>query len=269
MKFSAKAIPMTRQGLNDALHKLEMGPGQAAALWAVFEVETASTTQGFGFRQDRRPQILFERHKFSEFTGKQFDKTDPDISGPQGAYGRFAIQYDKLDRAIKLCSKAGLGLEPALKSASWGIGQVMGFNHKVAGYSTAQKMVEAMVQTEDAQLAGMVNFMVGNDLAGPLKNQDWAAFARKYNGKDFAEHQYDVNLEQQYARFSTGSMSDIEVRTAQAALLLLGYGVGKIDGVIGNRTRTGLRGFQMTAGLPVTGELDSTTYSALWSKTYA
>jgi N-acetylmuramidase/Putative peptidoglycan binding domain len=266
--FTAKALPMSRQGLGLALDKLQMGPGQAAALWAVFEVETAGTTQGFGFRADRRPQILFERHKFRQYTNGQFDTEAPDISGPQGAYGPLALQYPKLEKALSLCANAGLGSEPALKSASWGIGQVMGFNHAAAGFDSAQKMVSAMVESEDAQLQAMVNFLQSNGLAQALKNQDWAKFARIYNGPSYAKNQYDVKLEQQYARFSTGSTPDLEVRSAQAALLLLGYSVGKIDGVVGKRTRDGLRGFQLTASLPVTGELDGATFSALWAKAF-
>ena len=269
MKFSEKAIPMTRQGLGHALDALDLGPSQAAALWAVFEVETAGTTQGFGFRFDKRPQILFERHKFREFTGGKFNVSDPDISGSQGGYGPLSQQYPKLERALALCAKAGLGVEPALKSASWGIGQVMGFNHQTAGFATAQAMVEAMVKSEDAQLEAMAKFMVGNGLGKALKTQNWAAFARRYNGTNYAANQYDVKLEQQYARFSTGSMPDLEVRTVQAALLILGYSVGKIDGVMGNRTRAALKGFQIAESLAVTGDLDSASYSKIYSKAFA
>jgi N-acetylmuramidase/Putative peptidoglycan binding domain len=265
MNFISKAIPMTRAGLAEALSQLGFAPTQAAALWSVFEVETGSMTQGFGFRADRRPQILFERHKFREFTDGKFNQSDPDISGPQGAYGPLAIQYDKLERALALCDQNGLGVEPALKSASWGIGQVMGFNHAVAGYPSAQKMVEAMVLSEDNQLFAMAGYLEANDLARHLKNQDWAKFARGYNGKSFAQNQYDVKLEQAYARFSSGSMPDLEMRTAQAALLLLGFGPGKIDGVLGNRTRGALKAFQTANGLPVIGDLDATSYGKLFA----
>ncbi len=127
MNFISQAIPMTRAGLVQGLSRLGFESAQTAALWTVFEVETGSTTQGFGFRVDRRPQILFERHKFCEFTDGQFNKSDPDISGPQGTCGPLAIQYTKLERALQLCEQQKLGVEPALKSASWGIGQVMGF----------------------------------------------------------------------------------------------------------------------------------------------
>lgn len=60
----------------------------------------------------------------------RFDTVAPDISGPAGGYGPLALQYARLEKALALCEQAGLGVEPALRSASWGMGQVMGFNHE-------------------------------------------------------------------------------------------------------------------------------------------
>lgn len=269
MNFVSKAIPMTRNGLNAALQLLQMNPGETAVLWAVFEVETAGVTQGFGFRQDRRPQILFERHKFKAFTGGLFNSSDPDISGPAGGYGGLSQQYPKLERALALCKSSNLGDEPALKSASWGIGQVMGFNHEAAGYSSAAAMVKAMVADEDAQLLAMASFMRKNGLDSALRARDWQRFAKGYNGAGYAANQYDVKLEVQYARFSSGSSPNIEVRTAQAALLVLGFSPGKIDGVIGDRTRNALRAFQISEGLSITTDLTAEAYQALYKAAFA
>jgi hypothetical protein len=255
---------MTRQGLDAALQALQMNSGETAALWAVFEVETAGLTQGFGFRADRRPQILFERHKFRAFTNGRFNAIAPEISGPAGGYGGLGRQYPKLERALVLCQEAGIGEEPALKSASWGIGQVMGFNHLAAGFQTAKEMVSAMVANEDEQLMGMVRFMRSNGLDSALRSRNWEKFARLYNGPSYAANQYDMKLEAQYARFSGGSIPDLEVRTAQAALLILGYSPGKIDGVIGKRTKDAIRGFQIASGMSATSELTGDTYAALY-----
>lgn len=262
MNFTDKALPLTRTGLADALARLELGSGQAAALWAVFEVETAGVTQGFGFRADRRPQILFERHIFRKQTQGRFD-AEADVSGPQGGYGGLAGQYAKLEKAVALCEKAKFGAEAALCSASWGLGQVMGFNHQSAGFATATAMVNAMVKGEDAQLAGMVGFLIDNGLDRQLRTQNWEAFARRYNGPAYAKNHYHLKLEAQYARFSTGSMPNIEVRTAQAGLLVLGFSPGKIDGVMGARTRSGIASFQLAHGLPNSGELDAQSYDKL------
>lgn len=268
MQFAAKAVPLSRQGLVAALDVLHLGPGEAAALWCVFEVETSGITQGFGFRPDRRPEILFERHKFRAFTDGRFNQSHPELSGSQGGYGTLASQYDKLELALQLSRDAGLGEEPALKSASWGIGQVMGFNHVAAGFPSARQMVDAMVQGEDAQVMAVARFMVSGGLDKALRNKDWARFARLYNGPTFAQNQYDIKLQVQYARFAGGSLPDLEMRAAQAALLLLGHTPGKIDGVLGRRTRDALRAFQLVEGLPATGELNSDTYAVLWRKAF-
>lgn len=183
-------------------------------IWTVVEVETGGVTQGFGFRIDRRPQILFERHKFREFTAHRFDSVAPDLSGPPGPYGTLAVQYDRLNQA--------------------------GFNHDAAGFATASAMVEAMRQGEDAQLAAMAGFLVTNGLVDALSRRDWATFAAGYNGPAYAQNQYDVKLAQQYQRFAGGSLPSLEIRTGQAALLFLGYAPGNVDGILGQHTRSAL-----------------------------
>ncbi len=266
MEFVGKGQPLSRKGLTAALDLLGLGQGDAAYIWAVVEVETASLTQGFGFRTDRRPQILFERHKFKEFTAGRFDDEAPEISGPAGSYGYLRVQYERLEKALSLCEREGLGVEPALKSASWGMGQVMGFNHKVAGFNSAADMVEAMKTGEDAQIAAMSRFLVENGLADALIRKDWVSFAKGYNGKNYWQNKYDIKLAEQYQRFASGSLPNLEVRAAQAALLLLGHGPGKIDGVLGPRTRGALRSFRIAAGLPAGDDLDGETYHALYKK---
>ncbi|WP_213954832.1 MULTISPECIES: peptidoglycan-binding protein [unclassified Variovorax] len=91
----------------------------------------------------------------------------------------------------------------------------------------------------------------------------------RQDGPSFAQNQYDVKLNIQYGRFSSGSTPNIEMRAAQAALFLLGYSTGKIDGMLGNRTRDALKGFQVAMGLPVTGDLTGDTSTALCQKAFA
>ena len=83
---------------------------------AVFVVETT----GACFLAERRTTILFERHKFSSLTNGQFDTSNLGISSPApGGYGAAgAYQY------IRLADATALDRESALKSESWGIGQV-------------------------------------------------------------------------------------------------------------------------------------------------
>ena len=72
-----------------------------------------------------------------------------------------------------------------------------------------------------------------------------------------------MKLAQQYQRFASGSLPSLEIRTAQAALLYLGYAPGKVDGVLGQRTRGALSNFRIAAGLPPGDQLDGGTYELL------
>ena len=236
MDFIGKGQPLTRSGMISVLNQMGLGHSDAAYIWTVVEVETAGVTQGFGFRVDRRPQVLFERHKFRLFTQGRFDEEAPDISGPPGGYGNLNFQYDRIEKAIALCEKDGLGVEPALRAASWGMGQIMGFNHNMAGFASATDMVEAMKTGENEQLAAMAGFLVENGLVDKLLIKDWTGFAKQYNGKNYWMNKYDIKLGEQFQRFSSGSLPNLEVRAAQSALLFLGFSPGKIDGVLGPRT---------------------------------
>ncbi len=167
-----------------------------AAMGAVLDVES----NGRGFPAgERRPTILFEPHVFSHRTKGKFDAAWPDISYPKWNTLPYpatqAQRYDQLARAMALDETA------ALESASWGLFQIMGFNHGAAGFETVQDYVRAMANSERDQLMAFVRF-IGADpvLTGALRKSDWAGFARAYNGPNFAAHSYDQKLKGAYAR---------------------------------------------------------------------
>jgi len=252
MDFVGAAIPLSSDGISRAADRLQV---DVAGIWAVLRVET----RGCGFLADRRPQILFERHWFHKQTGGVFRQAAPDISNETpGGYGPGgAAQYERLARAIALDRRA------ALRSTSWGIGQVMGFHAEDLGYPNAEVMVTAMVGGEDEQLRAMTSFIVGAGLHRPMQQEDWAAFAHGYNGADFAKTHYDERLRQEYADLVANGLPDLRIRTAQIRLMFNGLDPGPIDGELGNLTRRALRTFQVQARLPLTGELDAPTLAAL------
>lgn len=251
-EFVGKGTPLSQQGIDTAAASLEVG---AAEIWAVLTVETT----GCGFLADRRPKILFERHIFHGETKGRFDTVAPDLSdriaGGYGAAG--AHQYDRLTRAV------ALDRHTALRSASWGIGQVMGFNAESVGFPSVEQMVQEMAESEDAQLRGMAEFVRTNGLHRAIKQHAWRTFARSYNGPDFEKNAYDTKLDQAFTRLSTGGLPDLRVRAAQILLTYRAIDPGLIDGQIGNRTRTALRTFQQQAGLAATGDPDDPTMAAL------
>lgn len=119
---------------------------------------------------------------------------------------------------------------------------------------------------EDAQLAAMARFLHAEGLAAMLVRKDWVSFAKRYNGKNYWKNKHDLKLGEQYRRFASGSLPNLEVRTAQAALLYLGYSLGKIDGILGTRTRTALRHFRIAAGLSPGDKRDGEVYTTLCQK---
>lgn len=162
-----------------------------AAVKAVVDVEAA----GAGFLRDGRPKILFEAHWFSDFTGGQFDDSNDDISSPvwnRDLYIGGAGEWDRLYKAVNLNRDA------ALKSTSWGLGQIMGFNHAAAGYRDAESFVRDMHESEGKQLTAMFNFIKSNQLDRFLINRDWAGFALRYNGESFPVNHYDEKLADAY-----------------------------------------------------------------------
>jgi hypothetical protein len=255
MNFQSQGRPFSDEGMDQTCNTLGVAEPE---VWAVLTVET----RGFGFLQDRRPQILFERHIFHRITKGRHDTGNAEISNEKpGGYVGGAGEYARLDKAMKLDRGA------ALQSASWGIGQVMGFNYKVSGFVTIDAMVADMVKDENAQLLAVANFIKGNNLAGALQRQNWVSFARCYNGPDFKKNEYDTRLAAAHAKYKA-ILPDNALRTAQAALVYLGIDPGPIDGFRGRRTRSALMQFQDQFGLRETGELDQDTENKLLGEAF-
>jgi hypothetical protein len=250
--FQGTAWALSSEGVAKAANALSVHP---AEIWTVLTVETS----GCGYLFDRRPQILYERHKFHGHTKGKYSEHS-DISHPSpGGYGRHgASQYTRLARAIALDRKA------ALLSASWGLGQIMGSNFSHAGFKNVESMVETMLHSEDEQLAATAAFLGHKDgLLPAMQSHDWATFARKYNGPNYAINKYDVRLADHYKKFSTGKLPDLNIRAAQLYLTYLGFKPGTVDGKAGPKTLQALAEFQKKLGLPVTSGIDQETVAQL------
>jgi hypothetical protein len=157
---------------------------------AVAKVESGGRT---GFDAQGRPKILFEAQWFHKFTKGAFDSTHPQVSQPSWELGK---KYYVLDQWVRLAEAIPLDRESALKSASWGVFQVMGFNHN--GYPTVDDFVNAMFLSEFEHLKAFLAFCCDNKLVDKLKNKDWAGFAKAYNGPGYKQNSYDVKIQQAY-----------------------------------------------------------------------
>lgn len=105
-------------------------------------------------------------------------------------------QWDRLSRASKINATA------AVKSASWGMFQCMGFNYKTTGCKTIAEFVKAMSKGEDEQLRLFMNYIKNSMLDDELRNRDWKGFAKQYNGALYYKNSYDKKLAKAYLSFS-------------------------------------------------------------------
>lgn len=255
--FVGASQALSTPGLDAVLDDLGVGPAELIALLLV-------ESKSCGFLPDRRPVILFERHWFHELTGGRFSAANPDISNPvAGGYAGLAAEYPRLEKAARLDRVA------ALQSASWGAGQVMGFNHLLAGHADVDGMVAAMQDSEDAQLLAVAGFLKARHLAGALQSHDWARVAKAYNGASYAKNQYDVRLAAMYSQLSSGTLPDIDVRRAQLYLTFLGYAPGSVDGLHGKLSRSAVAEFRQAQGLEDGDRVDKALVDALRAKVQA
>ncbi|KQI68951.1 hypothetical protein AN189_07185 [Loktanella sp. 3ANDIMAR09] len=163
---------------------------------AVIEVETA----GGGFDREGRVRMLFEPHVFWRELGPGPERDRAAAAGL--AYPRWGQRAYPRDSYPRLLAAIEINEGAALRSASWGLGQIMGFNCLMAGYPDARSMVEDFAEDEDRHLAAMVKFIVSAGLDDELRRHDWRGFARGYNGSSYATHGYHTRLAAAYAKWA-------------------------------------------------------------------
>ncbi|MER9079969.1 N-acetylmuramidase family protein [Mesorhizobium sp. M0895] len=162
---------------------------------AFLDVETL----GHGFDAAGRPVILFEPHVFyRNLSGAARAKA----VAAGLAYSKWGEKPYPKDSYPRLKAACAIDETAALKSASWGLGQVLGENFKAAGYETVQDMVADMMVDEELQLAAAVNFIKFHKLDIALRKHDWAAFAKGYNGAAYRKNSYDTRLADAYRKWS-------------------------------------------------------------------
>jgi hypothetical protein len=191
-------------------------PTDAAA--AIMKVESGGAT--FNERTDKTI-VRFENHVFwREWgTGHQADFNahfDFDRGGQRwkqhrfraGAAGPFENCHQNQEqewRVMEFAATLG-GQEAAYRSASWGAGQIMGFNSATVGFPTAVAMAAAFNKSERAQVTGIFEFIRANALAGAVRARDFLRLATRYNGAGQAPV-YAANITaaaDAYRRVTTG-----------------------------------------------------------------
>lgn len=152
------------------------------------------------------PKILFEAHIFDRQTGGRFRAKQPNLSS---ARWNRALYVGGQGEWVRLHRAMLLDREAALKSASVGRYQIMGFNHAAAGFSSVESYWAAMKQSERAHLDAFVAFIRKSGLVNGLRrisnfHADCIPFARAYNGPGYAKHVpgYHVRLARAHKKWS-------------------------------------------------------------------
>lgn len=177
----------------------------------VIKAVAAVESNGSGFNKDGTLKILFEPHIFYKqliahritpllYANKTRYHDIIYERWGQRPYGKPSQQWDRLKRA------AEINREAAYKSASWGKFQIMGFNHKAAGYDTVLIMVNRLLISEDEHLMSFVKLIKSWGLDSALRAKDWAIFASGYNGPGYKNSSktilddYDYKMKTMYKK---------------------------------------------------------------------
>lgn len=236
---------------------------EPASLLAVAYVESGGTV--FAIVDGRQePLIRFEGHYFHRrLTGNQLataikeglaSPTAGAVVNPTSQSARWKM----LNRAAKINAQA------AFESCSWGIGQVMGSHWSALGYGSVSELVNRCRSGAAGQAELMARFIKWAGLTNALRNHDWKAFARGYNGAAYAKNQYDTKMAAAYARFKNGGVAPADNRTRriQEMLNAAGYTV-TVDGLVGPKTIAAIKAFQANHGLAVDAIVGPATWAAL------
>lgn len=175
------ATPLTLDAISTVAKIAGYDP---AAVRAVLAVETGG--RGFDAKTGKI-LIQFEPHWFRRYTKH---KIANEVSAQP-------LEWRAFNQAFRLNPTA------AMLSTSWGLGQIMGFNHAAAGFATVDAMVDSFKESEANQLRGMLRFIRSKRaLHKSLLDKDWRTFAHFYNGPAYAVHNYHGKLAAAYQRIS-------------------------------------------------------------------
>lgn len=171
-----------------------------AVVQAVAEVES----QGQSFLADGKAVILFERHIFyKQLKQYRLDVVQLAQDYPQlvnvspGGYQGGKGEYERLNAAQQIHEVA------AYNATSWGAFQVMGLHWQALGYTSIHDFVERMQRNEQEQLDAFIRYVKYRPaLIHALQTQQWAQFAKGYNGTGYVRHAYDLKLAQAWTKYA-------------------------------------------------------------------
>ena len=257
----------------------------AAALLAIISVECGGKIFA-NIDGKLEPVIRFEGHYFYRL----LPKSKRNIAVTKGLAHRRSghIKNSRFQKSrwrfLNKCIL--LDRDAALQSTSWGVGQVMGSHWRWLGYASVDAMISGVRKGIGGQTELMVRFIKKAKLVRFIDEQDWAGFARSYNGPGYRQNKYDLKIAKAYKHyvrlenvgnvvklrirksnrnsFSTLRLGDVgeAVRTLQSDLRNCGY-LLFVDGDFGPVTRRAVIAFQKSHDLFADGIVGPRTYEMI------
>lgn len=175
---------------------------ESAAIKAVVKVETGDNE---GFIAPGKPKILFEGHIFWSQLKKvgidpeKLQKDHPGIIYQRWDKSKYLGGIKEYERFNEACE---IDKDAAICSTSFGLFQIMGFNHDICSVDSPEEFYNLMCESEFRQLTLGLEFIRNNNLVKYIVKKDWAGFAKRYNGSGYKQNQYDIKLEKAYKEYS-------------------------------------------------------------------
>ena len=176
----------------------DLGDTNTKRIKAVAVVESGGSG---GWFNSGLPKILYERHKFWEWTTNVSNRVVSWYSNPNaGDYTMDANKNGINDSWEKLSLAIGKDPLAALSAISIGKFQVLGRYYRECGYNHPIEMLCAASRDEYAHYAMLRDYILNVAklkeafLALSTNPNDNRAFARGYNGKAYKRYEYHIKL---------------------------------------------------------------------------
>lgn len=190
---------LSEEDYADAAQKLGI---EVAALKAVVEVE-AGRDQG-GFVEPGMPIINFDLRQFRRLAVKhkvnltRYRKSHAIVFNPPNAKAHGGHQYAQHARLAKASE---IDRKTAVYATYWGMFQIGGANWHLCGAGSYEEFVDLMSRSERDQLELFATFIEKCGYTKYLRDKQWAAFARRYNGPGYRRYNYDTRMAAAYKRY--------------------------------------------------------------------
>ncbi len=174
---------------------------EAAAIKAVVQIETGST--GAGFHSDGYPLVNFDSGLFRRFAGRRgVNVSAARREHPEAFTPPNIARYGSHQGAHQARLRAGMAVDTvaAIEATFWGMFQIGGFNWHLAGAESHQDFVDRVSRSEYDQLVLFANFIRNTGLLKHLRDKNWSAFAKLYNGPGYARRGYHTKMAEAYRR---------------------------------------------------------------------